>query len=70
MVRRTPAGFDESCQQDSECNLEQPFVAQNKAVFEIEYTGTESSIYAAANKLNFDTIIKHTNLDSYQISCR
>ncbi len=64
--------LDEQCFQYSECNLLQPFIAANKAVFEVEY-GTSNLVTKdcpTAIADNFDTLIKDLNLDATRISCR
>lgn len=66
---------NEECFKYSECDLLKPFVAAGKAVFQVEYTaGTLSqagpAVCPQANALNFDTLIKHLDLDAPRFSCR
>jgi hypothetical protein len=62
--------INEQCQQYSECDLLKPFVTANKPVFEIEYTGTVSSVCPKANANNFDALIKTLDLDATRTPCR
>jgi hypothetical protein len=64
--------LDEQCYQYSECELLQPFIAANKAVFEVEYGSSNlvSTYCPQANADNLDTLIKDLNLDASRISCR
>jgi hypothetical protein len=64
--------MDEQCFQYNECNTLLPFIQAGKPVFEIEY-GTASlatTVCPQANALNFNTLIKDLDLDSFRISCR
>lgn len=61
---------NEQCQEYNECNQLLPFISHNKAVFGIEYSGTQTTVCSQANKLNFDTLLKHLSLDSYRVACR
>lgn len=62
--------INEQCFFYNECHLLQPFIQANKAVFNIEYTGRASDICRHANEMNFDTLIKHQNLDAARTACR
>jgi len=61
--------INEQCHKYHECNLLLPFIAQNKAVFNIEYTN-DNSICEESNKLQIQTIFLPKNLDgSFRNSC-
>jgi hypothetical protein len=62
--------INEECFVYKECNLMQPFLDLNKAVFEIEYTGSSATLCPQANSMNLDTLFKNRNLDAYRVSCR
>ena len=67
--------LNEECFQYNECSSLQPFIAANKAVFQVEYTSGDlaakgATICPQANALNFDTLIKHVELDAPRYSCR
>jgi hypothetical protein len=67
--------LNEECFQYDECSTLQPFIAANKAVFHVEYTSGDlaakgATICPQANALNFDTLIKHVDLDAPRYSCR
>jgi hypothetical protein len=66
---------NEECFRYNECSSLQPFIAANKAVFQVEYTSGDlaakgATICPQANALNFDTLIKHVELDAPRYSCR
>lgn len=64
--------LDEQCMQYAECDDLEPFIDAGKPVFQVEY-GDESlrdGVCAAANRRNFDTLIKHLALDAFRIACR
>ena len=64
--------LNEECFTYNECELLVPFITSNKPVFQVEY-GDESlveEICPQANAMNFDTLIKNIELDSWRISCR
>ncbi len=65
--------LDEQCFQYDECDTLAPFIAANKAVFEVEY-GTQSLATSVCNKadaLDFDTLIKSMDLTATpRIACR
>jgi len=62
--------INESCINFGECQRLEPFIARNKAVFGIEYSGRASSVCAQANRLNHDTLIKRHLLDAHRVPCR
>lgn len=64
--------LNEECFQYNECDLLEPFILANKAVFQVEY-GNESlatSVCPRANQLDFDTLIKRLSLNAWRVSCR
>ena len=62
--------INEQCQVYSECNLLMPFITRSKPVFGIEYTGSSSTVCAAANAANFDTNMKKLDLAAWRMPCR
>ncbi len=66
--------INEECFAYDECDALLPFIQANKAVLHVEYTSgalsTKSNLCPQANALNFDTLIKHLNLDAARYSCR
>ena len=64
--------LDEQCFQYSECDALAPFVAAQKAVFEVEYgdASLATTICPMANPRDFDTLIKDLNLDAMRTACR
>lgn len=60
---------NEQCQQYKECALLTPFIAQNKAVFAIEYKGTLSTICTKAKALNIDVLKKRLDLKAWRQAC-
>ena len=78
-VPQLVADFDfavnEECFQFSECNALAPFIQAGKAVLQVEYTAGNlatkgAQICPQANALDFDTLIKHLELDAPRLSCR
>jgi hypothetical protein len=66
---------NEECFEYDECDALEPFIRAGKAVFQVEYTDGNldtkaSAICPDANQLNFDTLIKHLDLDAPRKSCR
>jgi hypothetical protein len=63
---------NEECFQYNECDMLKPFIAANKAVFNVEYVAASqaSTLCPKANALNFDTLIKKLDLDAWRVSCR
>ena len=59
--------INEECFAYNECNMLQPFLSANKAVFNAEYKGSPC---AKANAMNIDTILKNLSLDAKRTSCR
>lgn len=53
---------NEQCFQYKECSALTPFIQAGKPVFNVEYNGSNASIFKQANQLNFNTIKKSTNL--------
>jgi len=66
--------LDEQCFQYGECDTLAPFVAANKAVFEVEYGAASlaSTVCPEANADNFDTLIKDADMDvtAWRVACR
>jgi hypothetical protein len=62
--------LNEQCFQYSECDQLQPFIDAGKPVFNIEYSLSASAFCPQANALNFNSLKKHLNLDSYRVPCR
>ncbi len=62
--------INEQCQAYRECDMLAPFIARSKAVFGIEYTGSSSTVCAAANAANFDTNMKKLDLGTWRVACR
>jgi hypothetical protein len=60
---------NEQCQQYKECELLTPFIAQNKAVFGIEYKGTLSTICKKASALKIDVLKKRLDLKAWRQAC-
>ena len=66
---------NEECFQYDECDALAPFIKAGKAVFQVEYTDGDlaqkgARICPDANAQNFDTLIKHLDLDAPRFSCR
>lgn len=66
---------NEQCFEYNECDTLKPFIAAGKAVFQVEYTEGSlatkgATICPKANALNFDTLIKHLDLDPPRHACR
>jgi len=62
--------LNEQCFQYNECDLLLPFIQAGKPVFNIEYQGDPASICPQANNMNFDTLVKHLDLDAWRLACR
>ncbi len=67
--------INEECFRYHECNGLKPFITANKAVFQVEYTSGDlmtkgETICPQANAMNFDTLIKHLDLNPPRYSCR
>ncbi len=66
--------INEECFKFNECDALAPFIQAGKAVFEAEYVSGAladvNGVCPKSNSLNFDTIIKHLNLDAPRYSCR
>jgi hypothetical protein len=56
----------EECMHYNECDALAPFIRANKAVFHVEY----GKVCPAVKPGRFDTLIKHTQLDAFRVSCR
>lgn len=66
--------INEECFAYNECDALVPFIQAGKAVLHVEYTSgalsSKSGLCARANAMNFDTLIKHLNLDAARYACR
>ncbi len=67
--------INEECFEYDECDALAPFIDAGKAVFHVEYTDGNlanrgADICPQANALNFDSLIKHWDLDAPRFSCR
>jgi hypothetical protein len=62
--------LNEQCFEFLECNKLLPFINAGKAVFEVEYNLPTSSFCPVANKLNFNSMKKHIDLDAWREPCR
>lgn len=70
--------INEECFDYDECDVLSPFIDAGKAVFHVEYAeGNQAALETkadqvcdGANALNFDTLIKHLDLDAPQVACR
>ncbi len=66
--------LDEQCFEYGECDTLAPFVAANKAVFEVEYGAASlaTTVCPEANADNFDTLIKDVDEDvtAWRVACR
>jgi hypothetical protein len=61
---------DEQCFEHSECALLAPFIAENKAVFEVEYTGNPAQFCPTARSMKLSAAKASINLDgSLWIPC-
>lgn len=73
----TVAAFDwnlnEECNQYSECDVLNGFIAAGKAVFQVEYTEngqTTAKFCPQDNAANFDGLLKHLDLGAWRQPCR
>jgi endo-alpha-1,4-polygalactosaminidase (GH114 family) len=67
--------INEECYEFNECDRLAPFIAAGKAVFNVEYTPGNlaekgKTLCPDSNARNFDTLIKHLELDAPRYSCR
>ena len=62
--------LDEECFEFGGCEKMLPFTTAGKAVFNAEYGLATNQFCSAANKLNFNSIRKHKELDVYRKTCR
>jgi hypothetical protein len=66
---------NEECFAFNECDALKPFIQAGKAVFQVEYTAGNlqtkgATVCPGANQLDFDTLIKHLDLDAPRYACR
>ncbi len=64
--------LNEECFDYDECDMLLPFINAAKAVFQVQYGDADlaDNICPKALALDFDTLIKHVELDSWRVSCR
>jgi hypothetical protein len=62
--------LNEECFHYSECGGYSAFVAQNKAVLGVEYTGSTSTFCPQANAANYDWLKKDLDLTATRTACR
>lgn len=77
VVELVPAfdwALNEQCFEYDECDMLDPFIAANKAVFQVEYGSASlaNSVCPRANAENFDTLIKPANeeVTAWRVACR
>ncbi|MCB2178622.1 endo alpha-1,4 polygalactosaminidase [bacterium] len=61
--------LNEECFAYDECGLLLPFVQLGKPVLGIEYGDKPEDFCPQANQMGFQTILKHKNLDAFQVNC-
>jgi hypothetical protein len=62
--------LNEECLEWDECDMLAPFINAGKAVFHVEYTPkTASTVCPQVQSLQFDTLIKHPDLDAWYEAC-
>lgn len=62
--------LNEQCFQYDECDPLDAFVADNKAVFGVEYSLNTTDFCPAANARDFDWLKKRLNLGPWRVACR
>jgi hypothetical protein len=62
--------LNEQCFENHECDKLQPFSKAGKAVFNVEYNLEPNQFCAEANRLNFNSLRKNLELDTYKVACR
>jgi hypothetical protein len=62
--------LNEQCFEYQECDKLVPFVQAGKAVFNVEYNLDTSQFCPQANSMNFNSMKKNLQLDSYRAACR
>lgn len=62
--------LDEECFEFGGCEKMMPFTNAGKAIFNTEYSLANDQFCPEANKLNFNSIKKHKELDVYREACR
>lgn len=75
LINDVDFAINEECFQYNECDALTPFITADKAVLHVEYTSGSlatkgATICPKANALNFDTLIKHLDLDAARYACR
>lgn len=62
--------LNEQCFQFRECRKLMAFIIAGKAVFQVEYYLPRCLFCPLANKINFNSMKKHLNLDAWRKPCR
>lgn len=62
--------LNEQCFQFKECNKLMPFIQAGKAVFQVEYYLPLRAFCPKANRMNFNSMKKHLDLDAWRKPCR
>jgi len=72
LVEHFDWALNEECFRYHECDLLDPFIATGKAVFQVEYGDADLAdrVCPQANARDFDTLIKHLDLDTWRVACR
>ncbi len=70
LVRLYDWELNEQCFENHECDKLQPFSKAGKAVFNVEYNLEPNQFCAEANRLNFNSLRKNLELDTYRVACR
>lgn len=75
LINDVDFAINEECFQYDECDALVPFIQAGKAVLQVEYTAGDlatkgANICPKANALDFDTLIKHLDLDAARYACR
>ncbi|GAC1501113.1 MAG: endo alpha-1,4 polygalactosaminidase [Candidatus Saccharimonadales bacterium] len=70
LVKYFDWALDEECFEFGGCEKMKAFTDAGKAVFNTEYNLNKSQFCLEANRLNFNSIKKHKELDAYLETCR
>ena len=62
--------LNEECFRYKECQALLPFIAAEKAVFQVEYKGDPATFCPSAIAMRFSSMKKHPNLDAYRVACQ
>jgi hypothetical protein len=69
LLRYFDWALNEECFSFNECQMLLPFIQAGKPVFVIEYETKAEDFCPQANKLNFNALQKHWELDAFRIPC-